>query len=40
MDSWSEKQLKHMSIGGNKNLEQFFAKYDLNDEQAPTKYRS
>jgi len=29
-----------MSIGGNKNLAQFFTKYDLNEEPASTKYRS
>lgn len=32
MDSWSEKQLKCMNLGGNKKLYDFFSEYDLNSE--------
>jgi len=32
LDSWNEKQLEHMKMGGNKCLREFFAKYDLSDE--------
>lgn len=32
MDTWSEKQLKLMALGGNKKLREFFQNYDLNDE--------
>ena len=29
-----------MALGGNKNLQEFFQKYDLNDEEVPVKYNS
>ena len=32
MDSWNEKQLKFMSLGGNAKLAQYFKNYDLDDE--------
>ena len=32
MDTWSEKKLKLMAMGGNKKLKEFFQIYDLNDE--------
>jgi ADP-ribosylation factor GTPase-activating protein 1 len=32
MDSWNEKQLKMMSLGGNKNLSEYFQFYELNEE--------
>lgn len=40
MDTWTEKQLKLMNIGGNKNLKDFFTHYDLNDESVQTKYKT
>ena len=38
MDSWSDRQLKSMSLGGNKELADFFAKYDLTAESIHTRY--
>jgi len=32
MDTWSEKQLRLMALGGNKKLKAFFDNYDLNEE--------
>ena len=32
LDSWSERQLKMMSLGGNKYLYEYFQFYDLNEE--------
>ena len=29
MDSWSEDEIKAMQVGGNQNLIDFFAKYDI-----------
>ena len=40
MDSWTEKQLKTMSVGGNKYLHDFFQHYDLNEEPVQTKYKT
>ena len=40
MDSWNEKQLKMMSLGGNKTLQEFFAQYDLNEEPAAQRYKT
>ncbi len=40
LDSWTERQLKSMSLGGNKNLREFFKAYDLNEESVQTKYKS
>ena len=40
MDSWNDKQLKMMSLGGNKNLSEFFSFYDLNEESASQKYKT
>jgi hypothetical protein len=40
LDSWTERQLKSMSLGGNKGLKDFFKTYDLNEESVQTKYRS
>ena len=40
MDTWSEKQLKLMSIGGNKKLHEYFQNYDLNDESVQTRYKT
>lgn len=40
MDTWNEKQLKSMNIGGNKPLHEFFQDYDLNDEAMSTKYKT
>ena len=40
MDSWSEKQLKCMNLGGNKALYDFLAEYDLNTEPAEVRYQT
>jgi len=32
MDSWSEKQLKVMSLGGNKAINEFMTTYDLTND--------
>lgn len=29
MDSWSEKEIQAMRVGGNQNLNDFFAKYNI-----------
>jgi ADP-ribosylation factor GTPase-activating protein 1 len=38
MDSWSDKQLKCMNLGGNINLQEYFGEYDLNTESAEVRY--
>jgi hypothetical protein len=38
LDGWNEKQLKMMSLGGNKNLKIYFTEFDLQDE--PNKYKT
>ena len=40
MDSWSDKQLKCMSLGGNKALHDFFQEYDLNSESSDVRYHT
>eukprot|EP00347_Sterkiella_histriomuscorum_P020751 403336610 len=40
LDSWSEKQLKMMTLGGNKSLFEFFQSYDLNEESMQMKYKT
>lgn len=40
MDTWNDKQLKMMTIGGNKALHEFFQFYDLNDESVQTRYKT
>lgn len=40
MDTWNEKQLKLMSLGGNKNLGEFFARYDLIEESVQSRYKT
>ena len=40
MDSWNEKQLKFMSLGGNTKLAQFFKNFDLDDEPLQMKYKT
>jgi hypothetical protein len=37
LDGWTEKDLKCLSIGGNKNLFDFLKQYDLTDEDLNTK---
>ena len=32
LDSWTEKQLSLMTLGGNKKFREFFKNYDLNEE--------
>lgn len=38
MDTWSEKQLRMMALGGNKKMKEFLTKYDLNEEPVQQKY--
>ena len=40
MDTWNEKQLKIMSVGGNKSLYDYFQHYDLNEEGVQTRYKT
>ena len=40
MDTWTEKQLKMMALGGNKKLKEFFQNYDLNDETVQIRYKT
>ena len=40
MDTWSEKKLKLMALGGNKKLKEFFQIYDLNDESVQQRYNT
>ena len=40
MDTWSEKQLRLMALGGNKKLHEFFQNYDLNDESVQQRYNT
>jgi hypothetical protein len=40
LDGWSEKALKMMSLGGNKNLKSFFAEFDLLDEIPQNRYKT
>ena len=40
MDTWSEKQLRLMALGGNKNLKDFYSNYDLTDENVQLRYNT
>lgn len=41
MDAWSNEQLKIMEVGGNKKMNDFFAKYGIAKEtEITTKYSS
>ena len=41
MDSWSEDEIKAMQMGGNQNLNDFFAKYGISkDATIKEKYSS
>jgi len=40
MDTWSEKQLRLMALGGNKKLRDHFQNYDLNDETVQVRYNT
>ncbi|CDW79935.1 probable adp-ribosylation factor gtpase-activating protein agd9-like [Stylonychia lemnae] len=40
IDSWGERALKMMSLGGNKNLKEFFKKYDLLEESSDNRYKT
>ena len=40
MDTWSEKQLRLMALGGNKKLRDQFQNYDLNDETVQIRYNT
>ena len=40
LDSWSERQLKMMTLGGNKVAREFFQGYDLADESVQVKYKT
>jgi len=40
LDAWNEKQLKCMSVGGNKKFREFLAIYDLDNETIDFKYQT
>ena len=40
MDSWSDKQLRMMNLGGNRILKEYYQKYDLNDENVMLRYNT
>lgn len=40
MDSWSQKQLKCMQLGGNEGLSEFLASYDLMSEPMDVRYQT
>jgi hypothetical protein len=40
LDSWSERQLKMMTLGGNKNLKEHLQQFDLLEESVQTKYKT
>ena len=40
LDSWNEKQLKCMSVGGNKKFREFMSQYDLDQETIDYKYKT
>lgn len=40
MDTWSEKQLRLMALGGNKKLHETFSNYDLNEESVQMRYNT
>ena len=40
LDAWNERQLKWMSVGGNKKLKEFLAIYDLDNETIDYKYQT
>jgi hypothetical protein len=40
MDQWTDKQLKYMALGGNKNQYDFFQDFDLNSESIQTRYKT
>jgi hypothetical protein len=40
MDTWTEKQLRLMALGGNKKLRDFYQNYDLNEENVQMRYNT
>jgi hypothetical protein len=40
LDTWDEAHLKLVILGGNQNLKQIFAEFDLLDEPAAVKYKT
>lgn len=40
MDTWTEKQLRLMALGGNKKLKDLFQNYDLNEESVQKRYNT
>lgn len=40
LDAWNEKQLKCMTVGGNKKFKDFLAIYDLDNETIDYKYQT
>ena len=38
MDTWTEKQLRLMALGGNAKLKSFFENYDLHEENLQLRY--
>lgn len=37
LDSWTDAQLKMMSLGGNRKLKEYFKSYDLDEESILTR---
>ena len=40
LDSWTERQLKMMTLGGNKNMRDHLQQFDLLEESVQTKYKT
>jgi hypothetical protein len=40
LDSWTDRQLKMMSLGGNLALKEYLRNYDLGEESVAVKYKS
>ncbi|OMJ92957.1 hypothetical protein SteCoe_4176 [Stentor coeruleus] len=40
LDTWQEKQLNLMKLGGNLALKEFFSTYELNDKEISIKYKT
>lgn len=40
LDTWQERQLKLMQLGGNLALKEFFSSYELNDKEISIKYKT
>lgn len=40
MDSWTETQLKLMSIGGNRQLKDYYENFQLNEESVMLRFNT